>query len=469
MPVEEAAWLTPDGHVRALALHAKGRHVTVTIPSVRVYGVLVVGKHGLDTPRSQLLAARARLARATLASGGKWEKLAPRATRTRNLIEAAANHPNNAADARAAADAATTLLPAAQQQSDEAYQEGLRRCVALGNAIRAFDFGATDAKPPWQCVQASSVFDPDAGFGWLPANQQTDPTPEETYYAMAHDHGANYRGSQPVAGGLLFWPYQQPIPEPLRHNLGAGAPCMFRVNLPAGRYRIRVITTNPSWTNRNFLVSGMVRVNGTVRLLDAPHDRGAIVAREFVVNTRVNRLDFTFGGPTGWAVAALSISPADNAESDAQVTGGLRTWRVSPRYDNPDWYPITQVQTPLEQDMNDLPARQWTQVQAPEHGLPVIDLGTNREASVGDVVYAATTIQSAAPRTTLLHCGASSQAQIWLNGAPVGYIPNEKGLRRDELACPVRLEQGTNQLVIKLQRFWERRWMFYVSSAASAD
>ena len=65
--------------------------------------------------------------------------------------------------------------------------------------------------------------------------------------------------------------------------------------------------------------------------------------------------------------------------------------------------------------------------------------------------------------TRLLHFGASCQAQLWFDGKPLGYVPNEKGLRRDEFVVPLDLKPGENILVVKLQRFWERRWLFYSS------
>jgi hypothetical protein len=108
-----------------------------------------------------------------------------------------------------------------------------------------------------------------------------------------------------------------------------------------------------------------------------------------------------------------------------------------------------------------LPGQDWTEVRAAAEGLPVVELGTNRQAEIGDVVYALTTIASPAARTATLHFGATSQAQLWLNGRPIGYVPNLKGLGRDELTVPLELRSGENRLVVKLERFWERRWMFY--------
>jgi hypothetical protein len=142
---------------------------------------------------------------------------------------------------------------------------------------------------------------------------------------------------------------------------------------------------------------------------------------------------------------------------------GLRTWHVSPRYANPDWYPITQVSCTPEKHLEQLPENGWTEVKSPPAGLPVADLGTNTESEVGDVVYAVAEIQASTAGTVSLDFGASSQAQIWLNGEYIGYVPNEKGLRRDEFVAPLKLHEGENTLVIKLQRFWERHWMFYAS------
>ena len=365
-----------------------------------------------------------------------------------------------AACRRTTCSSADRLLETVQQRQDAAYLERLRDAASTDGALLALDFGGTQPQAPWQTVAADTAYSPDPGFGWLPPHDDSVPTPEESYYAMAQKYGAKFT-TDVTAGQLLFWPYKQPSPVPLRTNLRSGTPRRFRVDIPPGAYAVRVVTTNPAWTNRNFLVSGMVAVNGAVRLLDAPHDKGAIVSREFTASAPDGRLEFTFGGPTGWAVAALVIRPATEAEEAAETSGGLRSWRVSPRYSNPDWYPIYLVSAPPEKRLASLPERAWQTVQAPPTGLPVVDLGINKEADVGDVVYAATTIESDDARRAFLHFSASSQAQLWLNGEPLGYVPNEKGVRRDEFVAPVTLRAGENTLVVKLQRFWERHWMFY--------
>ncbi len=460
VPAEEAVWLTPDGKRRSVKPAVAAQKATVTLPSVRVYGVLIIGRRGLDSKRSAVLQAEALLARAQMATGGNWGALSQQAAAVQELAKQCAKPTCKAEQAANYARGAEALLEAAQQAEDGAYLERTRKAAATDGAVLALDFGGTQAVEPWRIVGANSAYSPEAGFGWLPPQDDSAPTPEETYYAMAQRYGAKFV-TEVTANRLLFWPYKERAPVPLQTNLSCGTPQRFQVDVPAGEYTVRVVTTNPSWTNRNFLVSGMVSVNGAARLLDTVHDRGAIVARTFSANAPEGKLEFTFGGPTGWAVAAIIVSAGSGGEAGRQNLRGLRTWRVSPRYANPDWYPITQVSASPEEHLSDLPQERWKVVTAPDAGWPVVDLGTNKQAEIGDVVYAAATIDSPAARKALLHFGASSQAQLWLNGAVLGYVPNEKGVRRDEFVVPVKLRAGRNTLVVKLQRFWERHWLFY--------
>ncbi len=462
VPAEAAVWLTPDGKRTPVDMAVDGRRVALTLPSVRVYGVMLIGRQELDSQQSAVLPGDAMLARAKMASGGNWGDLAQQAAAVQEAATGCARPTCTAEEAADYARAAEDLLQAVQHVEDMAYLERARNAVDTYDAMLAFDFGGTQQQPPWQIVEVDTAYSPEAGLGWLPLTDDSVPTPEETYYAMAQRYGAKFTTGL-TAGLLPFWPYKEQPPRPLRTNLGSGTPRRFRVDVPAGEHTVRVVTTNPSWTNRNFLVSGMVRANGGVRLLDAVHDRGAIVAREFLVSAPDGKLELTFGGPTGWAVAAVTVRPGVRTQHDPQTTQGLRTWRVSPRYANPDWYPITQVVAPPEERLADVPGADWQVVNAPATGLPVVDLGTKNDAEVGDAVYAATSINSDAPREAYLHFGASSQAQLWLNGASIGYVPNEKGLRRDEFVAPLRLRAGQNTLVLKLERFWERRWVFYAS------
>ena len=174
------------------------------------------------------------------------------------------------------ARSAEGLLKAAQRERDRMYLDGLRQLVLMEGAIRQFAFGSTNSKSPWKAVAADGVYTPAAGCGWLADEDDSAATPEESDYAMAQKYGQNIAKGI-IASRLLFWPYKEPPPAPLRANLGCGSRRRFRVDLPPGTYTVRVVTTNPSWTNRNFLVSGMVAAQATVRLADVVQDRGTLV------------------------------------------------------------------------------------------------------------------------------------------------------------------------------------------------
>jgi len=119
----------------------------------------------------------ATLPRATRACEGSWGNLSPQAAEVRQAIEKPSRQ--GAANALAATThaAARALLRSVQKQADDAYFARQRNAATADGALFAFDFGATKAKPPWKPVQASITCSLPAGFGWLPAEDSTDPTP----------------------------------------------------------------------------------------------------------------------------------------------------------------------------------------------------------------------------------------------------------------------------------------------------
>ena len=460
----EALWLTPDGRREPVELMVDGDGAAhLTLPSVRVYGILVIGGAGVEERRSATLQAAALAARAVMA-GGRDDP----AVQGLAAMLAGLTGPRRDVDPPLGLDQAPVLVQAAEQvlrniqaEQDAAYLARVRAMAAAEGAVLAIDFGGEKTEGGWRKCGVSDRYDPERRFGWLETPDDTEPTPEERWYAMAAKHGGKV-ATEIVAGRLLFWPYREAPPVPLRTHLACGGPRRFRIDLEPGDYVVRVAATMPSWTNRNFLVSGMVACNGAVRLLDAPMDKGSLVARDFAVTVQDDRkLELTFGAATGWGIAAIVVYKAGGAtEADPLELGGLRAWRVSPRYPNPDWWPIDQAICPPEFRLDRLPAPDWTEAKAPPTGMPVVDLGTSRQADVGDIVYAATVIDSPEARTASLHFAATSAAQLWLNGEALARVPNEKGLRRDELVVPLSLRAGRNTLLVKLQRFWERRWLF---------
>ena len=261
----------------------------------------------------------------------------------------------------------------------------------------------------------------------------------------------------------MFWPYKMQPGAPVHYALCSGASRRFRVDLENGQYDVRVVTHMPSWTQRNFLVASMVIANGAPALLDSARYKGGLASRSFTARVVNGKIEFTFGGPTGWAVSAIVVKPAAEAKVDPLAAGAIRDWRVSPRYPNPDWYPIYQTSASPEDNIDSVNTAGWWAISAPTKGIGLVDLGNNRATDVGDVAYALAAIQSDKAKPVTLRLGASSQAMVWLNGKRVTYLPNVKGVERDEFAGRVDLRQGRNVLMLKLCRHWERRWVFYAS------
>jgi len=331
------------------------------------------------------------------------------------------------------------------------------------DAVIALDFGGEKPKAPWQTVAADTAYSADRGFGWTEDRDTSKPTPEEIHYSMASRYHRDMPYSIQKGARLMFWPYKQRPPEAVHYALCCGGPRRFRIDIEPGLYAVNVVRNMPSWTQRNFLVSGMATANGAPALLDAAMYKGGLADRAFTIDVTDGKLDLTFGGPTGWAVSAIVVRRAEKPRVDPLAAGAIREWKVSPRYANKDWYPIYQTTAAPERDPASPDTRGWLAVRAADRGIGLVDLGSNTETDAGDVVYALATIDSPGAKGAVLHLGASSQAAAWLNGERVAYLPNVKGVQRDEHVARVQLKPGRNVLLLKLCRFWERRWMFYAS------
>jgi len=451
---EEAQFLSPGGEPIPLALTLRGaRRVAFELPSVRVYGMVLIGGSGLDRETSERELGDALMARASYACAGEWGELAERAASVRAMRETSVHY----------ASAAERLLRDVTKRGQAWLIDDVTSMSDAEGAVLALDFGGEQDVTGWKMVASDTTYSAQTGFGWLAHTDTSTPSPEEIHYALAAKYHRDMPYSIQRGPYVMFWPYKPAPPAPLRYSLCCGGPRQFRIDLPDGRYGVRVVTTMPSWLLRNFLVSGMVTANGAPVLLDVPMFKGGLAARTFTCDVTAGRLELTLGGPTGWAVSALVVMPTQEAIVDPLAAGALRRWRVSSRYTNTDWYPVYQIRTPVEESLRAPDTTSWRLVHAPEVGIGVIDLGANSETDVGDVVYAVTTLNSTARRTVKLHLGASSQAVAWVNGERIAYLANVKGVERDEFVGEISLNAGENTLVVKLCRFWERRWQFYAS------
>jgi|LSQX01.2.fsa_nt_gb hypothetical protein len=444
---QEALWLTTGDEPRPLLMQYDAGVATVQAPSVRVYGVLLLGPAGQERAISDRLQGDAMLSRAAFAAEADPATVVPDVAEVRAL---------RAVDPSTYRSRAEDVLRDVAATLDERYFDEWRAMANTEGATLALDFGATEDAEPWRALTADMAYSPERGYGWLPVSDSSVPTPEETAYAMAHRYAPD---PQAIAqGSFPFWPYAwQPDAVVIGRALYCGQPRTLRIDLPDGSYSVRVVRGNTSFTLRNLRCSGMVRDETGVRLFDADFYPGGAEMGAFTANVADGRLELTFGGATGWGVSAVIIRRTGDAGQPAPATreGG---WLVSPRYPNAAWWPIQQVCFSPEDDPAAIPA-DWKEV--PEDASGVVYLGSNTEAQTGDVVYVARTINSDGAHEALLTLGSTSSAFAWLNGEEVAYLPNVKGLQENECAVTVPLREGRNTLMLKLARYWERNWMFY--------
>ena len=441
---QSARWLVPGEPERELPLRATARSAEVTLPALRVYGVLVVGPAGAEERASALGRGDQRLRRARRAGAGAAE-IGGRLARVTSL---------RASDPRAYDEAAGALLRELSAESERAYLAWIRSLADFGDPEAAFAFGQPADLPPWRAVGTDTAYSRTLGFGWLPPDDDSRATPEEKDYSGAI-------GAEPdslVVQSLysVYWPFPEAaLPRPISGVIVSGRSRVFRVDLPDGDYRVSVVGANGAWNQRNLLVSGMVAANGRPVLLDVPLDQGAIAQRAFTTRVRGGALELRFGGATGFGIAALLVAKASHLEPDPLEAGAVRAWSVSPRHPNPDWTPLSRVVVPE--------LRAGTEVRAAESGIPLVDLGTLAHASIGDVVVARADIERAVAGSAELRVGASSSARVYLNGALVLDLPELIGVERDEGVARVPLRAGANRLEVVLERFWERHWLFFAS------
>ncbi|MFI5315071.1 MAG: beta-galactosidase trimerization domain-containing protein [Myxococcota bacterium] len=441
---ESARWFAPGEPERELPLRVTGETAQVALPPLRVYGVLVLGPAGAEARASALARGDRRLSRASMAGAG-----APDLERR---IAAAAELRRG--DARAYAEAAASLLRELSAERERDYLERIRSFAELGEATAAFSFGSERAASPWRAVSGETGYSQGLGYGWLPADDDSLASPEEKDYLIALSVDPDALRS--VSLYAPYWPYAEAaLPAPIARALVSGRSRVFRIDLPDGDYRVSVVGANGAWNQLGLAVSGMVFANGAPALLDVPLDRGSIARRAFTTHVAGGRLELRFGGPTGFGVAALLVEPAARLEPDSLEAGALRSWSVSERHPNPDWLPLRDLVVPKTQ--------RATELRAAESGIPLVDLGTNAHAAVGDVVVASADAERAEAGPAQLRVGASSSARVYLNGALVLELANVKGVERDEGRATVRLRKGPNRLEVVLERFWERRWLFFAS------
>jgi hypothetical protein len=486
---QKAVWLAPGQSPVSLPItvvpgNLSGPPLEVVIPSFESYGVLVVGKDpggGLspDQVASWIRQGDQRRRQTERATHGTFLH-----TEAKNESHQLAVAKRNTTDASEyAATAATNRLTRAGQL-DADYIASFRNGAAMaqGSAL-ALDFrchsetklfagsapqGCNPAVAPWRRFTETTMWTPSSDYGWVDAGDGSPPLVENDLY-RANDP-FEIIGSHP---DVAFWPYPATPPTtPYIGSLHSQAKHRFRIRTGTGglaagqRYRVKVVSERLSAFGTS--ISSFLRVNGVAKLLDTPLLPGSMVVREFTMDVSGDHTEIELGASNGWGVAAMVFTLAPNAPTDTvSERYGVRSWQVSPRYENEQWYPVDEARTEVDAVLGADPAPGWTTLRATPGGIPVISLGTldSGYEAVGQVVYAATTVSAGSSDAIALHVGATSAVEVYVDGNKIDYLPNQKGIVENEAVITLPLDAGENHIVLKLERFWEREWLFYAALA----
>ena len=98
----------------------------------------------------------------------------------------------------------------------------------------------------------------------------------------------------------------------------------------------------------------------------------------------------------------------------------------------------------------------WKAYQSPEDA---IDLDAAVSSDEPCMAYAYTAVEAAAPLACMLAVGSNDGCRVWLNGEEVIDVAGGRGLRMDGTLVPVVLNQGRNDLLLKIDEHGNR-WEF---------
>ncbi|MBX7148892.1 hypothetical protein K1X76_07370 [bacterium] len=474
-----AYWFDPATGTRTTLRNqaTNNNECTVTIPQIKVEGILVCGNAASVNNINSIL-MQERLARKILHAQGKEDKI---------------DNANTPEWEELSISDSTTLTNALNSQIGELdinFAETLIDDYQENNgSILALDFNKNDdtdtipgsalLKSGWDGLMPNYTYEsgtyrtyPEGiRYGWLPFDDDSLPTYEETLYQLHPANGDLISTTECTAtlnAGEFLLGTPILLESPFNRTLCSLARYKLKFGFSPGYYKVKMIRTNNSNATNAYRASSMVWANNKAMLLHTAGRAGDYNADTFVAHVSTEDDGLTLA-MAEWNVAGLVIYPATEDEyldeqNKPMMLGGIRNWKISGRFENPDFYPLNQIKTPFTKNGNDVASLGNLQtLSIPTEGYPVVSLGTQNKTSMGDVVYAVANVYADADGVGTFSLGATSWMRLYVNGKLWAYDPNSKGLMKDELKVEVNLKKGNNQIVAELMRYDEREWRFYVS------
>lgn len=254
------------------------------------------------------------------------------------------------------------------------------------------------------------------------------------------------RGSRPDVAGYAYsvlFDTTAPDAKDLRRRAVEG---LTACPVPQGLGAARAVATDPGLaTSPNALLMG---VAGALTAADRKAE--AIELYEVVK---------TSNPPAALIPELVKGLTAAGAEADARgLLGAVTRWWVVGPFDlgdNNEGWNSTLVDEPnvnvVGRYMSGKSRVQWKPVEStdPNGKIDLLANVSKREKVVG---YAYAEIQVDSPIDATLLLGSDDGAKIWVNGAPAFDLFTSRGLTIDQDRVPVKLQVGTNKLLLKVHQ-----------------
>ena len=482
-------WPAPQ----SLALTKTNGYLEVTVPELKVYGIVVFSAEDeLD-------------ARATAGQARKWHERLKLACRSQG--QDIASHSNLLSQSEgllsqiqgdvvvsdfssliAPLDTISTQLEA-QMESVTAEVENLQttnqnEAVNVAATYR-FDFGEAGAPPGWTAISETTSYTASPGYGWTSISYSTAVDTQEPDLL----HRDFIRSRDPAEYLSTGGNNQFRLWEP------ASRPATFRVDLPNGDYVVTLITGD--YTEMSMTVGGSasegrvgntyVEANGKSVLYGDRLYSGYFDNRAFEVQVTDGFLELTFWGENvgpsyhnsiEWLVNGLIIQATSQTRTagaqkyldraDLLNGGAIRSWLAIGPFDDGDCRGMETAYGPETDSDPDLmwPGKNGTiywQAQTLADPAPYVRLSSILGDTDEVAAYGQSHVYCPSAIAAKLVYSTSQTGVGWVNGTEVFRDEMATGLLLEEGSVDIALQQGWNAILIKSMNHWGSEWSLHAS------
>ena len=357
-------------------------------------------------------------------------------------------------------------------------------------ADRKFDFGESSAPAGWTQVATDTVYTSSQGYGWRNSAFKTAVEHGDTNLLQRDFIRSQDPGDQDPNDSTTQYPGNRhyPFTDPDTH------PGEFLVDLPNGQYTVTVITgdydefrtTRGGPANEGRTAMTCIEAEGKSVIYGDRGWGGVFQTRAFRTTVTDGQLNLRFSGrnvgpfycnPIEWLVNGLIIQTVDQSPPPAALDylrkakrlsdAAIRDWYVIGPFDDENWSGLEtnygpEASTDIRKTYDGKRGTvQWQTVPRLTGCAPLVSLTTAFQDTDGVAGFALSHLYSPSKRMAVLVASISQTGIIYVNGQDVYVDRLAVGLLPDEQYVNVQLKAGWNSILIKSLNHWGRDWTLW--------